>query len=133
MLVEKRQQPTVADVGLDLRLHLSLAHSSGVGIAKVSTVHPVGIDLEPVASHPDTLQRTAFTDDDLAHLPTGCDRDEWLTRLWCAKEARAKQTGEGITQPKSLRITAIEGETVFVDEVPIETLRHDDWIIANTP
>jgi len=114
-------------------IHLSLAHSSGVGIAKVSTVHPVGIDLEPVASHPDTLQRTAFTDDDLAHLPTGCDRDEWLTRLWCAKEARAKQTGEGITQPKSLRITAIEGETVFVDEVPIETLRHDDWIIANTP
>ena len=95
-------------------------------------MHPVGIDLEPVASHPDTLLNTAFTDDDLARLPMDCDRDEWITRLWCAKEARAKQTGEGITQPKSLHITAIEGETVFVDGVPIETSRHEDWIIAAT-
>ena len=87
---------------------------------------------QPVAPRPDTLIETAFSDDDLAHLPAGCDRDEWITRLWCAKEARAKQTGEGITQPKSLQITAIEGETVFVDGVPVETSRHDDWIIAAT-
>ena len=113
-------------------LHLSLSHSSGAGVAKVSSLHPVGIDLEPVASRPDTLLRAAFSDDDLSHLPTGCDRDEWITRLWCAKEARAKQTGEGITQPKSLHITAIEGETVFVDEVPIETSRDGEWIIAAT-
>jgi len=113
-------------------LHISLSHSSGAGLAKVSREHPVGLDLEPVASRPDTLIRTAFSDEDLSHLPSGCDRDEWITRLWCAKEARAKQTGEGITQPKSLHITAIEGETVFVDEVPIETSLHEGWIIATT-
>ncbi|MCH2105102.1 MAG: acyltransferase domain-containing protein [Planctomycetes bacterium] len=113
-------------------LKLSIAHSSGSGFARVSRDEPVGVDLEPVAPRPDTLIETAFSDDDLAHLAIGCDRDEWITRLWCAKEARAKQTGEGITRPKSLQITAIEGETVFVDGVPVETSRHDDWIIAAT-
>ena len=93
---------------------------------------PGGSHREPGSPRPDTLLRTAFSDDDLSHLPSGGDRDEWSTRLWCAKEARAKQTGEGITQPKSLHITAIAGETVFIDELPIETSRHEDWIIATT-
>ncbi|MDE0892705.1 MAG: 4'-phosphopantetheinyl transferase superfamily protein, partial [Planctomycetota bacterium] len=84
------------------------------------------------AVHPDTFLKVAFTEEDLAQLPANADRDEWITRLWCAKEAHAKQAGEGITQPKSLKITAIEAETIFVNETPIHTIRHDGWIIAHT-
>jgi acyl transferase domain-containing protein/phosphopantetheinyl transferase len=113
-------------------IQLSLAHSAGSAVAVISPDHAVGVDLEPIAVHPDTFLKVAFTEEDLAQLPANADRDEWITRLWCAKEAHAKQTGEGITQPKSLKITAIEAETIFVNETPIHTIRHDGWIIAHT-
>jgi phosphopantetheinyl transferase len=113
-------------------LHISITHSAGSAVAIVSPDHAVGVDLEAVTSQPDTLLKTAFTEEDLAQLPADADRDEWITRLWCAKEARAKQTGAGISQPKSLKITAVEAETVFVDETPVQTIRHEGWIIATT-
>ena len=113
-------------------LHLSISHSAGSAVAVVSATQPVGVDLEPVAERSEELIKAAFTEEDLAQLPANADRGEWLTRLWCAKEARAKQTGAGIAQPKSLKITAVEAETVFVDDAPVQTILHDGWIIATT-
>ena len=74
----------------------------------------------------------SFTQSDLAHIPPNTDRDEWLTRLWCAKEAHAKQSGKGLTSPKSLQVTAIQDETIHINNTPVQTLRHDNWIIAPT-
>ena len=74
----------------------------------------------------------AFTDAELALLPPG-NRDEWLTRLWCAKEAVGKSRGTGLAgSPKALALENVEGERLLVDGCWIETCYREGFVIAWT-
>ncbi len=85
---------------LNSRLCLSISHS-GKMAAAVAGEHPdhegVGIDVEPLEQSHEGLEEIAFTPGErtrLSEVPVS-RREEWLLRLWCAKEAVAKVLGRG--------------------------------------
>ncbi len=92
---------------------LSIAHIEGVAVALATTdtnARP-GIDVEAIAARSVSFEEIAFSKGernllDLASR-TG-DRDEWVARFWCAKEAAAKSSGLGmIDGPSSVEIVGL--------------------------
>ena len=89
-----------------------------------------GIDVEKIAPRGDAFEALAFADDELARVPAAA-RDEWITRMWAAKEAAGKARGTGLAgRPKDLRITNVEGERIMSDGRWVETTRMGDFIVA---
>lgn len=83
------------------KLHFSLSHSHGRALIALSADREVGVDLEPL--DPDRpIERLAarrFTAREHAFIRDAADhnqRTERFYRLWAAKEACVKATGEGI-------------------------------------
>ncbi len=77
---------------------VTLSHKGLVAVAVAGDAEQspyLGIDIEPVRSRPEGFTSLAFSVGEHALLDTidVSDRDEWMTRLWCAKEAVAKATG----------------------------------------
>lgn len=91
-------RPWLSQNGVVVEPWISIAHKGSMAIA-VAGGTPVGLDLEPAASVDPALtdQIAAESEQQLfAGLgPAGLDSN-WLTRLWCAKEAVAKQLGTGL-------------------------------------
>jgi len=89
---------TVAGTGL--RPAVSLAHGGGVAVALASLDERagVGIDVEAVRPLPEGFEEAGLTAAERAALgPLGpAERDEWLLRCWCAKEAAGKAWGAGL-------------------------------------
>ncbi|MGH7359161.1 MAG: 4'-phosphopantetheinyl transferase family protein, partial [Candidatus Rokuibacteriota bacterium] len=80
---------------------VSISHADGVVVALAVDarrgVRP-GIDVEPPSPRPRGFDEVAYTPGEqqlLAGVPPD-DRDEWVTRLWCAKEAAGKAAGTGL-------------------------------------
>jgi acyl transferase domain-containing protein/phosphopantetheinyl transferase len=112
-------------------LHVSVAHDDDVAVAIVSDRGAVGIDVEKIAPRADGFSDIAFHAHELA-LGGDRDRDEWMTRLWCAKEAVGKARGTGVTDPKKLQVRAANGDRLELDEFVVETTRDGDYIVAWT-
>jgi acyl transferase domain-containing protein/phosphopantetheinyl transferase len=80
---------------------VSIAHSDGTAVA-IATVEGnclgVGIDLEHDPKKEVGFEIAGFTEDERTLLAV-CDpgsREQWLIRLWCAKEAASKAIGKGL-------------------------------------
>jgi phosphopantetheinyl transferase len=112
-------------------LRVSVAHKDDVAVAIVGDGVDVGIDIEAIAARTDGFIETAFVASELA-LGDGRDRDDWLTRLWCAKEAVAKARGTGISDPKRLIVRAVEGDRLQLDDHFVDTARDGNYIVAWT-
>lgn len=123
------------------RPQLSISHKGNVAVAAVSS-DPVGVDLEPIAPRDDSFAAVAFSDEErsvLAALPES-DKDEWITRAWCAKEAGGKALGVGLERgPGTVRVTSFDasaGSATVADgdgaasPVPVRLLKRNDYIIA---
>ncbi len=109
-------------------LAVSIAHKDDRAVALVGAAGTApGIDLEVIAARPASFVDVAFTADELA-LGSGDrgDRDAWLTRLWAAKEAVAKARGTGLTDPRKLTCTAVDGDRLTIDGVVVTTRADDD-------
>lgn len=79
------------------------ADGGGVGI-DVERVRPFGADLVGVALAPEEAEL-------LAAMSEG-EREEWMCRMWCAKEAVGKAIGRGLSgAPRGLGIEEIEPDT----------------------
>lgn len=114
-------------------LRVSLAHCDGVACAIVGDGVDVGIDVETIAPRGEGFAAVAFTAHELALLPDGDARDEWITRLWAAKEAAGKALGTGLAgHPKGLQATRREGERMYVQGRWVATTRSGDRIVAWT-
>lgn len=107
------------------RLSVSLAHTTGMGVALVRPAGSagVGIDVESVAAvaaAADSVRAIAFTEAELELLrglsPTGGELDPlWMTRFWTAKEAAGKAVGTGLAgRPQDFEIRAIDGPALLV-------------------
>jgi phosphopantetheinyl transferase len=110
--------------------HVSVSHKDDVAVA-ISGSQPVGIDIETIAPRTDGFIRISFADGELA-LGAHREKDEWMTRLWTAKEAVAKMRGTGMTDPRALPVTGADGDTLVVDGVRVHTRRDGAHVIAWT-
>lgn len=128
---EESGRPTVAGP-FEEDVRVSLAHTAGMAVAIAALGIDPGIDVEKIEPRSDGFASLAFLDEELALLPAG-DRDEWQTRLWCAKEAVGKARGTGLDgAPLKLRLTRVDGERLLVEDRWVQTRRIDDFALAWT-
>jgi phosphopantetheine--protein transferase-like protein len=92
---------------------ISISHSQGVaaGIAaSADTLAGLGIDIEPVGRMTKGAAALSFSEQERQLLDAfeRAPQEDWLLRLWCAKEACAKATGRGLAAGlHSFRVTGI--------------------------
>lgn len=104
IVADEHGRPTVAKEIVEqvgCRLSLSIAHAQGTAVAVAGeslNQQGMGIDVEYMRQDHQKLERNSLTATEqilLAAVPNS-HRDEWLLRLWCAKEAVAKALGRGM-------------------------------------
>ncbi|MEQ8787394.1 MAG: polyketide synthase dehydratase domain-containing protein [Pirellulaceae bacterium] len=130
--------------------HVSLSHTDGL-LAGLASTHPhVGIDVEKIAPREASFEQVAFDAEERRLLEQFADRDEAVTRLWCAKEAVAKAVGRGLSEgthsvvarhvdPPS-GLVLVELGAALAKEFPklagarlqVATLREKDYVVATT-
>jgi acyl transferase domain-containing protein/phosphopantetheinyl transferase (holo-ACP synthase) len=123
---------------------VSLTHAHGHAaalavLAPLGAGSGVGIDLEPLVSRPPGFAQAALSDTEqslLAGLEAGA-AEEWLLRLWCAREAVGKALGSGLGGGSGApRVSAIDAvnQAVLVDiadqQLVAWTRREDERIVA---
>jgi phosphopantetheinyl transferase len=116
---------------------VSISHSDGWIVALGGYAGGnLGIDLEPIRPREDSFLRIAFDEPELALLGglASPERDEWITRLWCAKEAVAKAVGTGLVGgPRAVTVTGIDRSTGTVEIVLGEGLAGKVPELAGVP
>ena len=89
-------------------LHFSLSHCNDLGLLAISTVGPIGIDVEPRIRASELLdcESTFCHPDEIGKLPIKhISRCRELMNIWIAKEALLKALGTGfIHPPESVRL-----------------------------
>jgi phosphopantetheinyl transferase len=113
-------------------VRVSIAHSDKIAVALATEGTDPGIDVERVEPRTEAFAALSFSAEELSLLP-GVDRDEWLTRFWCAKEAVGKARGTGLAgSPRTLRIMSLEGERLLVEDKWVESMLIGDYVVAWT-
>ncbi len=120
-----RPRATVA--GADLRVSLSQAGDVSAAIA--ATEREVGIHVERIEPD-DASFAAAFDEAELALLPTG-DREEWLARLWAARQVAAEVRGSALEGSRR-RVCGRGGERLLVDGLWVDTCREGAHVVAWT-
>jgi hypothetical protein len=128
-----------------LRVSVSYDHPVAVAAAAPASV---GIEVEAIAHWEggvETLRMSRPERDMLPPVETAEDRDEWLTRSWCAKKVAAKALGMGISEVSAVAALAIDAVDHATGEFTISwkastrdgggslraaTVREGDYIIA---
>lgn len=121
---------------------LSISHCEHCAIA-IAHSEAVSVDIEPVRPRARAFLKTIATDAEWSLL-CGCGSEsvdltsEWITRLWCAKEAAGKLLGTGMNgSPRAYKIQAFSPDgvmhMVYRDSsraIVVRTLREQEFIIA---
>ena len=92
----RRSRGVASAAGRLARPHRGRAAALAVLVRRRASTR-VGIDIELLPVRSDGFVQAAFADAELQLPATGLDgeREEWLLRCWCAKEAAAKALGTG--------------------------------------
>ena len=113
-------------------IHVSLAHKGKDAVAIARYNRPVGIDMEIMEERSAGFYPLVFTDAELQLLK---DRDqaEWTTRFWVAKEAYGKFIGKGLKgNPKAYAVEKILDDHLWINNIEIKTIKHNNYIIGWT-
>ncbi len=92
---------------------LTISHKGAVAVAAAGR-RALGIDLERVEPRDAGFCAVAFNENERQLLGKldGDNRDEWITRVWCAKEAAGKATGRGLSDgPRAMTVCTISTDT----------------------
>ena len=120
---------------------ISIAHCDDRAIA-VAHDESMGVDIEPIRGRDPGFLETIATREEQALLKGLCGDAappaEWITRLWCAKEAAGKLMGTGVNgAPRQFEAKAIAKDGVFqikprhgVAIVHVATTRNEGFIVA---
>lgn len=108
--VGEKGKPRLADGALAF----NLSHSEGTAALALGEVSSLGIDLERYDRGVDVegLARRCFRESEIAWMRSFPERERHLAffRIWTAKEARMKATGEGFSlEPKRIEISFESG------------------------
>lgn len=108
----------------DDSLHFNLSHSEEVAALAISRFPDVGIDIEKFDRKVDFdgLAKRCFRDREWSQF-SGVSKDEKVRaffRIWTAKEARMKATGEGFQlSPQKIELGFVDGKPAVFRE-PVE-------------
>jgi acyl transferase domain-containing protein/4'-phosphopantetheinyl transferase EntD len=100
---------------------VSISHSDGIAVAVAGDdgqCRGVGIDIERLRPLDNGFESVAFTSVERTILSAldASLREEWTSRLWCAKEAVAKALGRGMAGgPRELEIQNLDLSTGLVN------------------
>jgi len=116
---------------------VSISHTEGIVVAISDFSPAIGLDIERLKPRDAGFEAIAFSDEEKVLLARFEDRNEAITRFWCAKEAISKALGIGLVDgPKSFCIHDLDKETLYVMHEKIvysvDTKREDDLIVATT-
>jgi phosphopantetheinyl transferase len=137
---DSQGQPVVKAIsGFKVLPHISLAHSNGRAIA-IAARDATSIDLELIVHRDQDFLESFATPEEqniINNFPAD-KHDEWITRLWCAKEAVGKSLEAGLScNPRSfeagdiaangyISIRHCAGDRLFT----VYTQQDGDFIIA---
>jgi phosphopantetheine--protein transferase-like protein len=116
-------QPLVRGVWTEACEHvpiISLAHTAGIAVAIAGhdgQCRGIGVDIELLERRREGFESVAFMPEEHRLLGSldARSQEEWLLRLWCAKEAVAKALGRGMMgEPRSLIVQALDARTGVV-------------------
>ncbi|MDD5581176.1 MAG: polyketide synthase dehydratase domain-containing protein [Methylobacter sp.] len=143
---DERGQPVVRRLAAlePLLPKISIAHCEDRAIA-IAQTGPVGVDIEKISSRNPGFLETITSEAERALFSEHVNMDdssekmeEWITRLWCAKEVVGKLMGTGVTVPRHFEVTAIaiDGTIRILPQgsdrpVFVSTTRDNDFIIAH--
>jgi phosphopantetheinyl transferase len=118
---DERGRPTVTVPDQDA-VAVTIAHTAEVAVALAGFEDGLGVDIEAIDAMSAEVGRAAFSPTELSvldQLPGG-ERDERLTRGWCAKEALGKAVGLGLSGgPRAARIAGAQSDgTLLVALAP---------------
>lgn len=135
-------QPLVAALDGHARLpRISIAHCEDRAVALASE-QPVGIDIEQIRPRDVSFFGSFSTAGERQLLDDlgGDDatRDEWITRLWSAKEAVGKLLGTGVVgAPQRFEAIAVDDDGNFIIQIQgsdrlinVHSIRDGNFIIA---
>jgi phosphopantetheinyl transferase len=123
---------------------ISIAHCEDHAIA-IAQNGPIGVDIERISARNPGFLETITNEAERILLSEQADigaspgkMEDWITRLWCAKEVVGKLLGTGVDVPKHFEVTAIATDgTIQIrpqgSERPVfvSTMRDNDFIIAH--
>jgi phosphopantetheinyl transferase len=131
---------------LPSRPEISISHTDGMVVAVAAGMEDgarIGVDTEKIRTPSQDLLDAAFSEAELALLPSGTresesQRSEWVFRFWCAKEAAGKALGSGVPlDPKQFVLTRADAQSGIVavrppvvGEVLAATFRRDEHAFA---
>ncbi len=145
ILPDERGAPIVfcpALDGLGEAPALSLTHTSGQAAALAAFPPPgggVGIDVEQLLPRAEGFAQVALTaaERELLEQFSASAAEEWLLRIWCAREAAGKALGTGLAGGAAApRVSAIDvdRETLLVDiagrQLVVWTHREEELVVA---
>ena len=143
---EPQGQPYAAGLTSAAQLpFISIAHCDGFAIALAAPVQ-VGVDIETVQPRAADFTESICKPAELTLLrqleqaAPAFSWDEWITRLWCAKEAAGKLLGTGLLpSPRQFVALSIDIDGRLLMQTPaarqrlvVHTLRMDSVVIAHS-
>lgn len=137
-------QPTLQPIADAVAMpNISIAHCEGRAVAIASDM-AIGIDIEPVAGREAGFVNSFCSPVEIGLLEAVAGGDgallgEWITRLWCAKEAAGKCLGTGVAAgPRRFEAVVIDAAAGRIEiqapehsqPIGVCTVREGDFIVA---
>lgn len=111
-------------------LHFNLSHSGELALCAVDSA-PVGVDIQVVKEWRPSLTRRVCSAEELAWLEGQPELWPAFTRLWTLKEARAKESGRGLTTSiRDIRVPLPQEEPVRLDGLWFQSWSGPGWAAA---
>lgn len=111
-------------------LYFNLSHSGNLALCALDTA-PVGADIQIVKEWRPSLPRRVCSPDELAWLEGQPEFWPAFTRLWALKEARAKESGQGLSRPiRDIRVPLPKEGAVLFDGLWFRSWSGPGWAAA---
>jgi 4'-phosphopantetheinyl transferase len=116
-------KPSLAGPSINPRLQFNMSHSHELALCAVSLVREVGIDVEYMRPMPEaeSLAKRFFAEAEHALIQALSIEEQAhaFFRLWTAKEAYLKATGQGLGHPlEQVEIISIQGSWALSEALP---------------
>ena len=111
-------------------LHFNLSHSGALALCALDGA-PVGVDIQIVKGWRPSLPRRVCSGSELAWLEGQAEFWPAFTRLWALKEARAKESGLGLTASiRDIRVPLPGEGPVLLDGLWFRSWSGPGWAAA---